>query len=154
MDERKTRLTHEGAAFLSVLLGAVALSHEVRDMGRRTGHVSASGAGTWGLLNSIARRGPQTVPALARERPVSRQYMQQVVNEAVADGWVRLAPNPRHKRSSLVELTEAGRSRYDDLTRSLAAIATDLSRGMDAADLERAAAVIAEAKRRLGGRSD
>jgi DNA-binding MarR family transcriptional regulator len=150
MTDRKTRLTHEGAAFLSVLLGAVGLSHEVRDMGRGTGHVSASGAGTWGLLNSIARDGPQTVPVLARERPVSRQYMQQVVNEAMADGLVRLASNPRHKRSSLVELTNAGRARYDDLTRSLAAIATDLSRGMDVAMLEQAASVLAEAKRRVG----
>lgn len=150
MIDRKARLTHEGAAFLSVLLGAVGLSHEVRDMGRRTGHVSASGAGTWGLLNSIARDGPQTVPALARQRPVSRQYMQQVVNEALADGLVRFANNPRHKRSRLVELTEIGRARYADLTHSLVEIATDLSRGMDVAALERTAAIMAEAKRRLG----
>lgn len=63
------------------------------------------------LLRSLAADGPSTVPDLARERAIARQPMQRIADEVERLDLVRFAPNPRHKRSKLVALTRAGRSR-------------------------------------------
>jgi DNA-binding MarR family transcriptional regulator len=62
-----------------------------------------------GVLLTIHSKGPQTVPHMAKARPVSRQHIQQVVNALEKEGFVELIPNPRHKRSKLVALTDQGK---------------------------------------------
>ncbi len=49
-----------------------------------------------------------TVPAIARGRCVSRQFVQGLVNDLVDAGLVELIDNPAHQRSSLISLTERG----------------------------------------------
>ena len=71
-----------------------------------------------GVLESLAGQGPQTVPALARARPVARQHIQVLVNDLVALGLAETRPNPAHKRSPLVDLTAAGRRRFDAIRRA------------------------------------
>jgi DNA-binding MarR family transcriptional regulator len=63
------------------------------------------------VMVSLAAGKPRTVPELARERPVSRQHMQTVVNELMAAGLARALANPAHRRSPLIALTEDGRGR-------------------------------------------
>ncbi|MEV5535947.1 MarR family winged helix-turn-helix transcriptional regulator [Saccharopolyspora shandongensis] len=50
----------------------------------------------------------ETVPQIARTLELSRQFVQRMVNDAMAEGFVVLKPNPAHRRSSLVELTGDG----------------------------------------------
>jgi hypothetical protein len=49
-----------------------------------------------------------TVPNLARLHSTSRQNIQIVVNRLKAEGLILLSPNPAHKKSELVRLTESG----------------------------------------------
>ena len=70
-------------------------------------------AGMRGVLVSLDKAA-KSVPKLAAERPVSRQYMQQVVDALVETGRLESRPNPRHRRSSLYALTAAG---AEDLSR-------------------------------------
>ena len=70
-----------------------------------------------GVLESLAQGGPQTVPQLARARPVSRQHMQIHVNALLSEGLVALDPNPAHKRSPLVSITHAGEKKLLDMAR-------------------------------------
>ena len=63
------------------------------------------------VLEFLDRGGPQTVPALARSRSVSRQHIQSSVNELAALGWLQTQPNPAHRRSPLIALTQSGRGR-------------------------------------------
>lgn len=65
-----------------------------------------------GVLASLAAAGPRTVPDLARERPVSRQHIQTVVNELMAAGLAEPLPNPSHRRSPLIALTDDGVRRF------------------------------------------
>lgn len=65
------------------------------------------------VLIELSTSGPMTVPDLARERPVARQYMFKIVQQLRQLGWVMLEPNPRHRRSYLVALTGAGRERVN-----------------------------------------
>jgi len=62
-----------------------------------------------GVMASLVASGPRTVPDLARERPVSRQHIQTVVNDLEAAGLVAAQANPAHRRSSLIALTDEGR---------------------------------------------
>lgn len=66
--------------------------------------------GVRAVLNMLRQDGPMTVPQMGRAQAISRQFVQRMVNEAVARGLVESVPNPAHKRSSLIRLTGAGRS--------------------------------------------
>ncbi len=61
------------------------------------------------LLLDIDREGPQTVPALAAVRYVSRQIVQTQVNELTQAGYLIAKVNPEHKRSSLIALSAKGK---------------------------------------------
>jgi DNA-binding MarR family transcriptional regulator len=71
--------------------------------------------GMRGVMASLAAAGPKAVPDLARERPVSRQHIQTLVNALLAAGLVATSPNPQHRRSPLVGLTDKGRRRLKEM---------------------------------------
>lgn len=68
-------------------------------------------AGMRGVMRSLAKGGAQSVPQLARIRPVSRQHIQRLVDELLKHGYVELLDNPAHRRSPMVSLSELGRAR-------------------------------------------
>jgi DNA-binding MarR family transcriptional regulator len=61
------------------------------------------------VLEIIDRRGPMTVPQIARERSTSRQNVQILVDRLEREGRVELHQNPAHKKSALVGLTGFGK---------------------------------------------
>ncbi len=71
---------------------------------------SGVSSGMRGVLESLISDGPQSVPQLARARPVSRQHIQALVNDLLAGGYVKLADNPAHRRSKLVQPSQSGRA--------------------------------------------
>jgi DNA-binding MarR family transcriptional regulator len=73
----------------------------------------AHAGGEFGVLRTLVKDGPQTVPELARTRPVSRQHCQMIVKGLVEQGLAEFVDNPRHKKSKLVRATRRGRSRFD-----------------------------------------
>jgi DNA-binding MarR family transcriptional regulator len=66
--------------------------------------------GVRAVLALLHRGGPMTVPQMGRAQAISRQFVQRMVNDAAARGLVETIPNPAHRRSSLIRLTDAGRS--------------------------------------------
>ena len=87
------------------------------------------------VLERLARGGPQTVPAMARTRNVSRQHIQKLVDSLGAAGLVDLQPNPAHKRSPLVVLSDEGRRLFGEIERREAPIIADLAARMADRDL-------------------
>lgn len=73
--------------------------------------------GVRAVLDELNWSSPATVPALARRLDVSRQFVQRMVNDALAAGWVERHPNPEHQRSSLLDLTSAGQQAIDAVIR-------------------------------------
>ncbi|MFH8571403.1 MarR family winged helix-turn-helix transcriptional regulator [Streptomyces sp. NPDC017993] len=65
-------------------------------------------AGEHALLDALRTEGPRTVPQLARTLGLDRQPVQRWVNHAAELGLVVTAPNPAHRRSSLIRLTTEG----------------------------------------------
>ncbi|WEO92938.1 MarR family transcriptional regulator [Streptomyces sp. FXJ1.172] len=70
--------------------------------------VEGLSVGVRAVLNLLGEHGPMTVPQMGRAQALSRQFVQRMVNDATAHGLVESAPNPAHKRSSLIRLTEQG----------------------------------------------
>ena len=99
---------------LQLLLGSIRTHHKLTAIGRNTGAVSGSG-GEWGVLHSLVEGGPQTVPELARSRPVARQHIQMLANALRKRGFIRFVTNPLHKRSRLATITAEGRAHHDRL---------------------------------------
>ena len=98
-----------GQAFEEIIDETTGLFHLLHAVAAQLHGGGELTAGRRGILRGLDRLGPQTVPQMARARPVSRQYIQMLVNELEADRLVELCDNPAHRRSRLVRLTAAGR---------------------------------------------
>ncbi|WP_194927839.1 MarR family winged helix-turn-helix transcriptional regulator [Catenulispora pinisilvae] len=72
--------------------------------------IEGVGAGVRMVLDLLRQGGPMTVPQMGRAQALSRQFVQRMVNDAAERGFVEAVPNPAHRRSSLIRLTEAGRT--------------------------------------------
>lgn len=62
------------------------------------------------VLEMLKQHGEQTVPEIAARLEIKRQYVQIMCNETLASGFVEQRPNPRHKRSPILALTDQGRT--------------------------------------------
>jgi DNA-binding MarR family transcriptional regulator len=141
---------------LSSSLGAlvdetVALFHRLRATAEQLHGDGAQSAARRGVLRTLARCGPQTVPQMANARPVSRQHIQAIVDTLAADGLVETVKNPAHKRSVLVRLTAAGRAAVRDIAGREAALLSTLDIGVPPVDLHRAASVLRAFRTSLEG---
>ncbi|MER6169832.1 MarR family transcriptional regulator [Streptosporangium sp. NPDC001681] len=66
--------------------------------------------GVRAVLNMLREHGLMTVPQMGRAQALSRQFVQRMINDAAARRLVEFVPNPAHKRSSLIRLTEEGQA--------------------------------------------
>ena len=119
---------------LALLMEAASTFHKMRALGRKLGAVSDEG-GSWGLLRSLLLQGPQTVPQLAKSRPVARQHIQVLVNALLDEGLVELRDNPAHKRSKLVGITADGEDRYRETEARILKLLNTMTEAFDAADV-------------------
>jgi DNA-binding MarR family transcriptional regulator len=83
----------------------------------------ATAGGEWGVLRLLVKEGPQTVPEMARSRPVSRQHIQSLCNTLETQGLVEFVDNPKHKKSKLVRATKKGRDRFQSMRKQFLAAA-------------------------------
>ena len=86
---------------------------------------------TRAVLEILAREGAVTVPDLARHLQIQRQYVQVMVNETLAQDLTEKQPNPRHQRSPLITLTEAGRAMVEPILKQELAFMADIAQGLD-----------------------
>ncbi|WP_296021841.1 MarR family transcriptional regulator [uncultured Agrobacterium sp.] len=64
---------------------------------------------SWQVLGALGySAAPLPVAHIARNMGLTRQAVQRVTDLLVTQGFVRLEPNPHHRRSKLVVLTAAG----------------------------------------------
>jgi DNA-binding MarR family transcriptional regulator len=119
-----------------------ALSHQLRALAADLHGYGSQSAGRRGILRSLDRLGPQTVPQLARARPVSRQRIQFIVNALLKQRLVAAGPNPAHRRSSLLHLTAKGKDQLESIQRREQALLASAPIPLTADELDRAASVL------------
>ncbi len=107
---RPRSIRQECAALHALFEEVAALANQLRKP-TAFGHQKTNGPlSSSVVLQVLDLLGRQTVPAIARARALSRQNIQVLVNRLESQGFVALAPNPAHKRSPLVQLTDSGRN--------------------------------------------
>ncbi|WP_086821641.1 MarR family winged helix-turn-helix transcriptional regulator [Allokutzneria sp. NRRL B-24872] len=79
----------------------------------RDAPIEGLSVGMRAVLHLLRQHGPMTVPDMGRAQALSRQFVQRMVNDAAAEHLVETVPNPAHKRSSLIRLTERGTTVID-----------------------------------------
>ncbi len=129
-------------ALYAVMHAARALMHRLKVAAAELHGQGELSAGKRGVLLSLDALGPRTVPQLARDRPVSRQHIQMLVNPLLEDGCVELVDNPAHKRSKLVQLTEKGMAVVAAMKQREAAVFDRLPLALAADELARTASTL------------
>ncbi len=121
---------------IEAVTGAVRhLFHRLRTFGDQLHADLGITTATRGVMQSLAEGGPMTVPQMARQRPVSRQHIQMLVNQLMEARLCAALPNPEHKRSVLIDLTDRGRDVFAEIRRRETAAIADLFGDIDAGDL-------------------
>jgi DNA-binding MarR family transcriptional regulator len=88
---------------------------EMRRNGERIAATAGQTQARWQLM-SVASEGDWTVADAARRLGVSRQGVQRIADELVAESLAFYALNPRHQRSPHLKLTERGQSALATIT--------------------------------------
>ncbi len=101
------------------------------------------------LMMDLHRNGPQTVPALASARFISRQIIQTQVNELKKEGYLRTTPNPKHKRSVRITLTPTGKAMVNKMMKAENAYMENLGWLPDADSVRTCQQVLDEIHERL-----
>jgi DNA-binding MarR family transcriptional regulator len=87
-------------------------------------------ASTRAVMEALADR-PRTVPEIARQKSVTRQHIQLLVDELAKSDLVELRPNPAHARSPLIALTRKGEALFAAVRRREVPIFDRLAAGID-----------------------
>jgi len=129
-------------AFEDVIDETTALFHLLHAVAAQLHGGGELTAGRRGVLRGLDRFGPQTVPQMARARPVSRQYIQSLVNDLEAEGLVETLENPAHRRSRLVCLTQRGAGALAEMYRREADLFATLELSIADDEMRHAASVL------------
>ena len=132
----------KGNAIAELMLEVAQCFFRIRALGQKTGFITSWGGGAFGFMRSLALFGPLTVPQIAQMRPTSRQRMQRLADELVADGLVEFIDNPKHRRSKLVRLTRKGDTHYRDLNAQLLVIASSMCGALSEADIRQTIEIV------------
>lgn len=130
------------AATIHLVDETIRLYFRLRHVADQIHQKGALSGGRRGFLRSLHAEGPQTVPDMARARAVTRQNAQVFVNSLLEEGLVEKIPNPAHKRSHLIQLTDRGREALDEMNRRELRLVEQLDMGLSGPELTRAAEVL------------
>ncbi|MEP4980788.1 MarR family transcriptional regulator [Ascidiaceihabitans sp.] len=97
---------------------------------------------TRAVLEILLAQDAATVPDIAQKLEIKRQYVQVMVNETLADGLTRKRENPRHKRSTIIALTDQGRVLIQDVVRREKRLVASLGHDLNSADVKIALGLI------------
>jgi DNA-binding MarR family transcriptional regulator len=87
-------------------------------------------------------------------RPTSRQRMQRLADELVAQRLVTFIDNPKHRRSKLVQLTRKGDARYRELNARFLVIASTMGVALSEADIRRTSEIVRQLSGDVKARSE
>jgi DNA-binding MarR family transcriptional regulator len=133
---------NQTAALLRLFEEIPATFHRLKAVAASLHGLNASSAGRRGILRSLDSMGPQSVPQLARARPVSRQHIQVLVNELLKDCLVATEENPAHRKSPLLRLTAKGRRQLLAIQEREAKLLARARFELAASDIDRATETI------------
>lgn len=123
-EEKKTTPTRKAktpepadSAFNLLINETSLLFHRLKIVADEVHQQGEMSGGLRSILRNLDKHGEQTVPQMARDRSVSRQHVQTLINQLAEAGYVEFIENPAHKRSAFVRLTPQGKKTVDAMDR-------------------------------------
>jgi len=107
----------------------------------------------WQVLGALVD-GPLTVAQIARNMGLKRQSVQRLVDVLSEQGILIFEDNPHHRRAKLVLLTEAGRSKYEQISEIQARWVNSVSGDLDVKELDAAVALLRDIEVQLQQQTD
>ena len=142
--------TPEGDALTALALPAFELSGEFLEAAAVITAPHELTPARWQVLGAVLEE-PLPVAEIARRVGLTRQSVQRVANDVVAQGSARWRPNPERRRQNLLVLTDKGRRAIAALTAEQHTWADAVGREIGEKDLKTLATLISrvtEASRR------
>jgi DNA-binding MarR family transcriptional regulator len=139
----------KGPALRKVMNQIRGLFHKFAQAGTRIHQTDNIAIGKRAVLEDLLVSGPQTIPQMARKRPVSRQHILNLVQPLKEGGDVEFIENPEHKRSFLVVLTDQGREKIQAMLQTEEVVLEKLAQSLKMKDLETTIASLSAIKNLL-----
>ena len=109
-DSILSRMNAEANKMLQDLIHTIfRLDDALKAAANRISEPAGQTGARWQVLNALDD-GPKTVAEIARLKNSSRQGVQRIANELVAEGSAAIHENPKHRRYPLICLTSQGRT--------------------------------------------
>ena len=143
-------LTRAGETVTRLVLATFRANGALLDAGDRLTADQGLTSALWQVLGAAAlAKRPLTVAQIARRMGLSRQSVHGSVRRLAQRGLCEFAQNENHRRSPLVQLTEAGEAAYAAVDRKRVKWVNRLGAGIPNADLDTAERVLEALCRRL-----
>lgn len=97
---------------------------------------------TRAVLEILLAHDAATVPDIAQKLEIKRQYVQVMVNETLAENLTCKRDNPRHKRSTIIALTDKGRALIEGVVQREKTLVASLAAELDARDIKTALGIV------------
>lgn len=133
----KARLSPTGVALTAVFMKLFRVNGLLVMAGDKLSKEPGLTSARWQVMGVLAD-GPLTVAQIARNMGLKRQSVQRLVNVLSEQALLALNDNPHHRRSRLVQLTDSGRCRYEEISQIQARWVNSISEGLDVTDLKQA----------------
>jgi len=131
--------TQEGAAMTQLILASFRLHGFLLADGDRLTHRFGLTSARWQVLSAVARSTePKPVAWVARDMGLARQSVQRVVNDLESAGLLSFQPNPRHKRATLLVITNKGHQAFKAVTELQVPWVNSLAEGTKVREIETA----------------
>jgi DNA-binding MarR family transcriptional regulator len=115
---RKVKAPEPADSAFNVLINETSLLfHRLKIVADEVHQQGEMSGGLRSILRNLDKHGEQTVPQMARDRSVSRQHVQTLINQLAEAGYVEFIENPAHKRSAFARLTPLGKKTVDAMNR-------------------------------------
>lgn len=147
---RRAGHSRNGSALTALILRTFRVHGALLAAGDRLAHPLGLTAARWQVLGSVAGLAqPAPVAHVAREMGLTRQSVQRIADQLVADALLEYQDNPHHKRAPLVVMTARGRKVFAGVTERQVPWVNDLARGLSVRDIEVAMDILRRLEERL-----
>jgi len=135
--------TQEGTAMTQLILASFQLHGLLLAAGARLTHRVGLTSARWQVLSAVARSAePKPVAWVARDMGLARQSVQRVANDLEATGLISFLSNPRHKRATLLVITDQGLQAFKAVTELQVPWVNGLAEGTKVREIETAVHVV------------
>jgi len=133
---------HQDSELYRVIIETRKLFHTLAEASTELNKESGITASMRAVMETLFTNHTMTVPDIARHKNVTRQHIQQIINELLVRELVHALENPAHKRSPLIRLSQNGTEQFKSILHREKQLLASLAKQFDEQELQDAANIL------------